>query len=168
VIGERPTCVYEDYTWRTRYVEGKATMLHNNHDSNMITLHRVKRFRSLALDLKPDYSFSASPNAIDDSTLESDRGMPSRLERHPTPRSMRWRVIEMKPADLFLLLFACTVLTTSHSPERHADNPLLSPDTRWERGCQVYGTAYYDETARRFRLWYGPFQKKCNTDIDRE
>ena len=41
-----------------------------------------------------------------------------------------------------------------HSPERHADNPLLSPDTPWERGCQVYGTAYYDETARRFKLWY--------------
>jgi len=41
-----------------------------------------------------------------------------------------------------------------HSPRRHDDNPLLSPDTPWERGCQVYGTAYYDETARRFRLWY--------------
>ena len=26
---------------------------YNNHDSNMITLHRVKNFRSLALDLKP-------------------------------------------------------------------------------------------------------------------
>ncbi|HUT94210.1 MAG TPA: hypothetical protein VMY37_32415 [Thermoguttaceae bacterium] len=97
----------------------------------------------------------------------------------------------MKPANLILLLFAGTLVTTSpvtavaadpafqvsagqrqlflddvgiermdniartvHSPDRHADNPLLSPDTPWERGCQVYGTAYYDETARHFKLWY--------------
>jgi hypothetical protein len=100
-------------------------------------------------------------------------------------------MIEMKPANPILLLFAGTLVTTSpltagaadppfqvspgqrqlflddvgiermdnitrvvHSPERHADNPLLSPDTPWERGCQVYGTAYYDKTARRFKLWY--------------
>ncbi len=47
-----------------------------------------------------------------------------------------------------------SITRTVHSPERHADNPLLSPDTPWERGCQVYGTAYYDQTARRFKLWY--------------
>jgi len=29
---------------------------YNNHDSNMITLHRVKNFRTHALDLRPDLS----------------------------------------------------------------------------------------------------------------
>ena len=55
---------YGDYTWRTDHTEGKAKLPYNNHDSNMISLHRVKNFRSLALDLKPDYSFSASADAI--------------------------------------------------------------------------------------------------------
>ena len=41
-----------------------------------------------------------------------------------------------------------------NKPTRHPDNPLLSPDTHWERGCQVYGTAYYDQAAELFRLWY--------------
>lgn len=58
---------YQDYTWRTSYTEGKAKLPYNNHDSNMITLHRVKNFRSLALDLKADFSFSASSNEIDES-----------------------------------------------------------------------------------------------------
>lgn len=34
---------------------------YNNHDTNMITLHRVKNFRSLALDLRQDFSYSTSP-----------------------------------------------------------------------------------------------------------
>ncbi|MHC4755106.1 MAG: sialidase family protein [Planctomycetota bacterium] len=55
---------YGDYTWRTGETMGKARLPYNNHDSNMITLHRVKDFRSLALDLKPDYTFSASDNEI--------------------------------------------------------------------------------------------------------
>ncbi|MCB9784453.1 MAG: exo-alpha-sialidase [Candidatus Omnitrophica bacterium] len=33
---------------------------YNNHDSNQITLHRVKDFRRLALDLTPDFSFRAN------------------------------------------------------------------------------------------------------------
>lgn len=41
-----------------------------------------------------------------------------------------------------------------HKPRRHPENPLLSPDTPWERGCQVYGTANYDEAAKLFKLWY--------------
>ena len=41
-----------------------------------------------------------------------------------------------------------------NAPIRHPDNPLISPDTAWERGCQVYGTAYYDLAAERFKLWY--------------
>jgi len=41
-----------------------------------------------------------------------------------------------------------------NKPTRHANNPLLVPDTPWERGCQVYGTAYYDEAAGLFKLWY--------------
>jgi len=41
-----------------------------------------------------------------------------------------------------------------HPPRRHPDNPLVRADTPWERGCQVYGTALYDEAAKRFRLWY--------------
>jgi hypothetical protein len=57
---------YGDYTWQTGHTEGKAKLPYNNHDSNMITLHRVENFRSLALDLKPDYSFSASSDAIDE------------------------------------------------------------------------------------------------------
>ena len=40
-------------------------------------------------------------------------------------------------------------------PQRHPQNPLLRPDdTTWENGCQVYGTACYDETAQRFKMWY--------------
>lgn len=39
-------------------------------------------------------------------------------------------------------------------PTRHPENPVLSPDTPWESRCQVYGTAYYDELAGRFKLWY--------------
>ena len=57
---------YNDYTWLTGNTEGKAKLPYNNHDSNMITLHRVKNFRLLALDLKPDYSFGASDDAIND------------------------------------------------------------------------------------------------------
>ncbi|MFV1964674.1 MAG: twin-arginine translocation signal domain-containing protein [Pirellulaceae bacterium] len=41
-----------------------------------------------------------------------------------------------------------------NKPARHPENPLLVPDTHWERGCQVYGTAYYDEAAGLFKLWY--------------
>lgn len=41
-----------------------------------------------------------------------------------------------------------------NKPRRHPGNPLLVPDTHWERGCQVYGTAYYDEQAGLFKLWY--------------
>ncbi|MCA9110902.1 MAG: hypothetical protein KDA52_13210, partial [Planctomycetaceae bacterium] len=39
-------------------------------------------------------------------------------------------------------------------PTRHPENPLLVPDTPWERGCQIYGTAYFDEQAQLFKLWY--------------
>jgi hypothetical protein len=39
-------------------------------------------------------------------------------------------------------------------PRRHPANPLIRPDTAWERGCQVYGTALYDAQARRFKMWY--------------
>lgn len=46
------------------------------------------------------------------------------------------------------------VTRTVHPPERHPRNPLLSPDTPWERGCQVYGTALFDESAQKFKLWY--------------
>jgi hypothetical protein len=41
-----------------------------------------------------------------------------------------------------------------HPPDRHPENPLIRPDTAWERGCQVYGTALYDAAAKRFRIWY--------------
>ena len=30
---------------------------------------------------------------------------------------------------------------TVNPPRRHPENPILKPDTAWERGCQVYGTA---------------------------
>ena len=67
---------YRDYTWRTKQTEGKAKLPYNNHDSNMITLHRVKNFRSLALDLKPDFSFSASSDVVNNSKTESDSRKP--------------------------------------------------------------------------------------------
>ena len=51
---------YQGYTWHTEHTKGKAKLPYNNHDSNMITLHRVKNFRSLALDLRPDFKASAS------------------------------------------------------------------------------------------------------------
>ncbi len=41
-----------------------------------------------------------------------------------------------------------------HPPARHPRNPVLVPDTPWESRCQVYGTAYYDEAAGLFKLWY--------------
>lgn len=56
---------YRDYTWNSAITSGKAKLPYNNHDSNMITLHRVKNFRSLALDLKPNFSFSASSEAAE-------------------------------------------------------------------------------------------------------
>ena len=51
---------YRDYTWNSGIASGKAKLPYNNHDSNMITLHRVKNFRSLALDLKPDFKATAT------------------------------------------------------------------------------------------------------------
>jgi hypothetical protein len=50
---------YRKYTWNTGSTSGKAKLPYNNHDSNMITLHRVRNFRSLALDLRPDYNSTA-------------------------------------------------------------------------------------------------------------
>ncbi len=41
-----------------------------------------------------------------------------------------------------------------HQPTRHPDNPLITADTPWERGCQVYGTAFFDQDLNKFRLWY--------------
>ena len=41
-----------------------------------------------------------------------------------------------------------------HPPTRHPKNPLIVADTKWERGCQVYGTALFDEQQQKFRLWY--------------
>jgi len=41
-----------------------------------------------------------------------------------------------------------------HQPKRHEANPVLRPDTPWESRCQVYGTAYYDEQAGKFKIWY--------------
>lgn len=35
-----------------------------NHDSNMITLHRVTNFRSLALNLKADFDATASNDEV--------------------------------------------------------------------------------------------------------
>ena len=55
---------YRAYTWNPGVPSGKAKLPYNNHDSNMITLHRVKNFRSLALDLRPDFKSTASHDAI--------------------------------------------------------------------------------------------------------
>jgi hypothetical protein len=41
-----------------------------------------------------------------------------------------------------------------HEPQRHPANPLLVPDKPWESRCQVYGTAYFDESEEMFKLWY--------------
>ena len=50
---------YRNYNWDSGVTSGKAKLPYNNHDSNMITLHRVKNFRSLALDLMPDFTATA-------------------------------------------------------------------------------------------------------------
>ena len=47
---------YRNYTWRTGHAEGKAKLPYNNHDSNTITLHRVKNFRSLVKPCGPRVS----------------------------------------------------------------------------------------------------------------
>ena len=39
-----------------------ASKMYNNHDTNMITLHRVKNFRSLALDLRQDFNTTCDPD----------------------------------------------------------------------------------------------------------
>ena len=41
-----------------------------------------------------------------------------------------------------------------HPPLRHSANPIVRPDTPWERGCQVYGTVCFDEANQKFRMWY--------------
>ena len=51
---------YRDYTWNSGVASGKAKLPYNNHDSNMITLHRVKNFRWLALDIRPDFEAAAA------------------------------------------------------------------------------------------------------------
>jgi hypothetical protein len=38
-----------------------GSLPYNNHDTNMSTFHRVKNFRSLALDLRHDFSYSTLP-----------------------------------------------------------------------------------------------------------
>ena len=56
---------YREYTWDSGIKAGKAMLPYNNHDSNMITLHRVKGLRSLALDLAPDFNATAADDQID-------------------------------------------------------------------------------------------------------
>ncbi len=62
---------YREYTWNSGIASGKAKLPYNNHDSNMITLHRVEDFRSSALDLKPDFDATA---ASDELRPERDEG----------------------------------------------------------------------------------------------
>ena len=57
---------YADYTWNSGATSGKAKLPYNNHDSNMITLHRVRNFRSLALDLKPDFKATTAGDELKD------------------------------------------------------------------------------------------------------
>ena len=53
------------YTWVSpETTRGRNKLAHNNHDNNMITFHRVKNFRSLALDLRPDFSYNSSSHMI--------------------------------------------------------------------------------------------------------
>lgn len=52
---------YKNYTWNSGEKSGKARLPYNNHDTNMITLHRVRNFRELALNLQPDFSATAAP-----------------------------------------------------------------------------------------------------------
>ncbi|MDP6717247.1 MAG: sialidase family protein [Pirellulaceae bacterium] len=59
---------YRDYTWKRNVASGKAKLPYNNHDSNTITLHRVKNFRSLALDLKPDFDTTASKDESEETS----------------------------------------------------------------------------------------------------
>lgn len=56
---------YGEYTWDSGIPVGKAKLPYNNHDSNKITLHRVENFRSLALDLKPDFNATAAGDSLD-------------------------------------------------------------------------------------------------------
>lgn len=41
-----------------------------------------------------------------------------------------------------------------NQPEKHPGNPIVYPDQYWEGGCQVYGTALFDDERRVFRMWY--------------
>ncbi len=52
---------YQEYHWTTDHDEGKGKLPYDNHNSNLITLHRVKSFRSLAVDLRQNFSYTAAP-----------------------------------------------------------------------------------------------------------
>ena len=60
------------YTWvRPESARGRGKLAYDNHDTNMITFHRVRDFRSLALDLRPDYSYSSSAHMIGEMTNQA-------------------------------------------------------------------------------------------------
>ena len=67
-------------------------------------------------------------------------------------------VVERGQRQLFLDNFGIESTESTYrvvnQPARHPNNPLISPNATWERGCQVYGTAYYDEEQDLFKMWY--------------
>lgn len=64
LIVSRSSFANARYTWETEAKTGPKKVAYNNHDTNAITFHRVRNFRSLALDLKPDFDFSAGPKHV--------------------------------------------------------------------------------------------------------
>lgn len=41
-----------------------------------------------------------------------------------------------------------------NKPTRYPENPILKPDTNWENQCQVYGTVFYDDSEKLFKMYY--------------
>lgn len=64
LILSRSTLLDEPYSWKTDESTGPKKVPYNNHDTNAITLHRVRNFRALALDLKPDFEYTAGTRSL--------------------------------------------------------------------------------------------------------
>ena len=50
--------IFEAFSYASQLIRGEF----NQHDTNLVTLHRIEKFRELALNLKPTYSRGPRPH----------------------------------------------------------------------------------------------------------
>jgi len=54
------------------------------------------------------------------------------------------------------------VRLTLHQPAKYPGNPVLLPDKPWEaKSVALYGTVFYDEDDRLFKMWYRAIDDTC-------